>query len=141
MIGRLGHRRQLRGKPCTPPPQPTTVSGQILVGETEGPPGTLTEPKIKPQENLYVLDSGVPGKDSGAETWGSNSNNMYRDYWYLESGEEDGPSPESDSDLDDYADDTDLNVSLDSEDGTDPDGSEADIKTILNRHIPTMLFA
>ena len=66
---------------------------------------------------------------------------MYRDYWYLKSEEEDGPSPESDSDLGDYADDTDLNVSLDSEDGTDPDGSEADIKTILNMHNPTMLFA
>ena len=130
-----------QGKTVQTSPQPTTVRGQILVGETAGPPGTLTEPKIKPQENLYVLDGGVPGKDSGAETWGSNSNNMYRDYWYLESEEEDGSSPGSDSDLDNYADDTDLNVSLDSEDGTDPDGSEADIKTILNRHNPTMLFA
>ena len=130
-----------QGKTVQTSPQPTTVRGQILVGETAGPPGTLTEPKIKPQENLYVLDGGVPGKDSGAETWGSNSNNMYRDYWYLESEEEDGSSPESDSDLDDYADDTDLNVSLDSEDGPDPDGSEADIKTILNMYNPTMLFA
>merc|ERR1712219_46206 len=67
-----------QGKTVQTSPQPTTVHGQIFVGETAGPPGTLTEPKIKPQENLYVLDGGVPGKDSGAETWGSNSNNMYR---------------------------------------------------------------
>ena len=100
-----------QGKAMPPPPRPTTIGGQILVEETEGPPGTLTEPKIKPQENLYVLDSDVPGKCSGTETWGSNSNNMYGDYWYLESEEEDG----SLSDLDDYANDTDLNVSLDSE--------------------------
>merc|ERR1712219_102181 len=33
-----------QGKVVQLPPLPTTVSGQILVGETEGPPGTLTEP-------------------------------------------------------------------------------------------------
>ena len=66
---------------------------------------------------------------------------MYRDYWYLESDEEEGSVPESGSDLDDYADDTDLDVSLDSEEDPDPDGPEAEIKAIFNMHNPTMLFA
>ena len=122
------------------PPLPPTVNGQIIVGETEGPREAPTETKMKPQENHSILDSNALEKGSGAEAWGSSFNNMHGDYWYLDSEEEDRSSPELDSDLDDYADETDLNFSLDSEDDPDPDGPEAEIRAIFNMHNPTMLF-